>query len=102
MSESEALRLKKQIFYRVVEALEAKVSMSAYYTVELACQQINKKPEELTKEDLPMLVNQILEIYKEYYPHRVADVGNHLSMELLQKFDIKQQKRRRRFSLFRR
>ena len=101
MSETET-RLKKQIFYRVVEALEEKVTMSAYYTVELACQNINIKPEELTKDDLPKLVNAIIDIYKEYYPHRVADIGNHLSMRLLQKFDIKPKKRRRGFLFFRR
>ena len=93
--------LKKQVFYRVVEALEEKISMSAYYTVELACQNIGVKPEELTEENLPQLVNAILDIYKEYYPHRVADVGNHLSMRLLQKFDAtKKQKRRRFFKFF--
>ncbi|MHA1820023.1 MAG: hypothetical protein ACTSVC_06085 [Promethearchaeota archaeon] len=89
--------LKKEVFYRVVEALEEKISMSAYYTVELACQNMDVKPEDLKQEDLPRLVNEILEIYKEYYPHRVADVGNHLSMRLLQKFDIKPKKRRRGF-----
>ena len=99
---SENAKLKKQIFYRVVEALEEKITMSAYYTVELACQNINIKPEDLTVEDLPRLVNAILDIYKEYYPHRVADVGNHLSMRLLQKFDIQPKKRRRRFLFFRR
>ncbi len=92
--------LKKQVFYRVIEALEEKISMSAYYTVELACQNIGITPEELKEENLPQLVNAILDIYKEYYPHRVADVGNHLSMRLLQKFDGKKQKRRRFFRFF--
>lgn len=92
--------LKKQVFYRVIEALEEKVSMSAYYTVELACQNIGLTPEQLTQEHLPQLVNAILDIYKEYYPHRVADVGNHLSMKLLQKFEIKKKKRRRFFKFF--
>ncbi len=92
--------LKKQVFYRVVEALEEKVSMSAYYTVELACQNIGVTPDELTEAMLPQLVNAILDIYKEYYPHRVSDVGNHLSMKLLQKFDIKKKKRRRFFKFF--
>jgi len=101
MSESEQIRLKKQVFYRVVEALEEKITTSAYYTVELACQNMGIKPEELTEEHLPRLVNEIVEIYKEYYPHRVVDVGNHLSMRLLQKFDIKPKKRRRGFLFFR-
>ena len=92
--------LKKQIFYRVVEALEEKVSMSAYYTVELACKNIGVKPEELTKQNLPQLVHAILDIYKEYYPHRVADVGQHLELRLLQTFDIKPKKRRRFFKFF--
>ncbi len=92
--------LKKQTFYRVIEALEEKISMSAYYTVELACQNIGISPENLREENLPQLVNAILDIYKEYYPHRVADVGNHLSMRLLQKFDNKKQKRRRFFRFF--
>ncbi|MCF2140459.1 MAG: hypothetical protein K9W44_10445 [Candidatus Lokiarchaeota archaeon] len=99
MSES---TLKKELFYKIVEVLEEKISMSAYYTVELACQNINKTPEQITKEDLPNVVNAILDIYKEYYPHRVADVGNHLSMALLQKFDIKRKKRRRGFVFFKR
>ena len=100
MSENNGV-LRKQVFYRVVEALEEKISMSAYYTVELACQNIGIKPEDLTEKDLPRLVNAILDIYKEYYPHRVADVGNHLSMRLLQKFDSKPKKRRRFFRFFR-
>ncbi len=102
MSENEQIRLKKQVFYRVLEALEEKVTTSAYYTVELACQNMGIKPEELTEDQLPRLINEIVEIYKEYYPHRVTDVGNHLTMRLLQKFDIKQKKRRRGFRLFRR
>ncbi len=92
--------LKKQVFYRVVEVLEEKISMSAYYTVELACQNIGINPENLNEENLPQLVNAILDIYKEYYPHRVTDVGNHLSMRLLQKFKRNKQSRRRFFRFF--
>ncbi len=92
--------LRKQVFYRVVEALEEKVSMSAYYTVELACQNIGLTPDNLAENHLPQLINAILDIYKEYYPHRVSDVGNHLSMKLLQKFDVTKKKRRRFFKFF--
>ncbi|WP_457556844.1 hypothetical protein [Candidatus Harpocratesius sp.] len=74
--------------------------MSAYYTVELACQNLGLTPESLSEQDLPRLVNAIIDIYKEYYPHRVSDIGNHLSMKLLQKFDIKKKKRRRFFKFF--
>lgn len=93
-------QLKKRLFYRVVETLEEKISVSAYYTVELACQNIGIKPEELTEDKLPQLVNAIVDIYKEYYPHRVADVGNHLTMKLLQKFDMQKKRKRRRFFKF--
>lgn len=92
--------LQKKIFYEVVETLEEKIAVSAYYTVELACQNLNKKPKELTQDDLPHLINAIVDIYKEYYPHRTSDVGNHLSMKLLQKDYEKKKKKRKRFFFF--
>ena len=95
MSETGALR--RNIFYRSVEVLEQKIAVSSYYTVELACQNIDISPDNLRKEDLPKLINAILDIYKEYYPHRVADVGNHLNMILLQNEEAKPKKRRRWF-----
>ena len=95
MNETSALR--RNIFYKVVEVLEQKIAVSSYYTVELACQNINILPDNLRKEDLPKLINSILDIYKEYYPHRIADVGNHLNMVLLQQEAPKPKKRRRWF-----
>ncbi len=94
--------LKKELFFKTVEALEEKISMSAYYTVDLACKKIGKTPETLTQDDLPKLVDAILEIYKEYYPHRVSDIGNHLTMRLLQKDEKPPKKRRSFFRFFRR
>ena len=98
MSEvSSTTNLKKELFYRVVEALEEKITVSAYYTVELACQNLGLKPEEVREEHLEAIINEILKIYKEYYPHRVADIGNHLSMRLLQEKVLGKPKRKRRF-----
>ncbi len=98
------INLKKRLFYQIVEALEEKITVSAYYTVELAAQNMGLRPEDVKEEHLPQLINQILDIYKEYYPHRVADIGNHLSMRLLQKKSLGMQKRTRRglFRFFRR
>ncbi len=95
--------LKKRNFYQIVEALEEKITVSAYYTVELACQNLNLTPEEVKEEHFPQIINQILEIYKEYYPHRVSDIGNHLSMRLLQSKVLDRPKKRRGlFRFFRR
>lgn len=90
---------KKANFYKVVEALEQKIAVSAYYTVELAVQNIGKTPEDIKEDDFQKLINAILDIYKEYYPHRVADVGNHLSMVLLQDHKV-EKKRKKRFFFF--
>ena len=96
-------QLRKKLFYQIVETLEEKISVSAYYTVELACQNLGLKPEDLKEAHLEAVINQILEIYKEYYPHRVADIGNHLSMKLLQSKTLGQpRKRRSLFKFFRR
>ncbi len=104
MSVNEGTELRKKNFYRIVEALEEKITVSAYYTVELACQNLGLKPEDVKEEHFPQIINQILEIYKEYYPHRVADIGNHLSMRLLQSKVLGQPRRKRRylFKFFRR
>ena len=101
MSSSD-INLKKKTFYQILEALEEKITVSAYYTVELACQNLGLKPEEVREEHIPRIINEILEIYKEYYPHRIADIGNHLSMRLLQSKTLgKPKKRRRLFRFFR-
>jgi len=92
--------LKKQLFYQVVEALEEKISVSAYYTVELACQRINIKPEELTQEKIPELINSIIDIYKDYYPHRVKDIKEHLEKRLIYEYEFKPKRKRRRFFRF--
>ena len=94
-------KLKRELFYRVVEALEHKIAVSAYYSVELACQHINISPSALKQKDLPKLVNSILDLYKEYYPHRIADIGNHLSMVLLQNADYQSKRNHRKWLFFR-
>ena len=64
---------------KIVEILEQRMVGSAFYTIELACQQIKVEPENLSDDNVDDLINAIISIFKEIQGEQGAEViYNHL------------------------
>ncbi|MFW9997459.1 MAG: hypothetical protein ACFFD4_35775 [Candidatus Odinarchaeota archaeon] len=66
------------LFEQLVSAVEEHVTMSAYYTVTLACKDMGISKEELREEHLSELIPNIRKRFEKYFPTKAYEIERHL------------------------